>query len=163
MYLPFNKKFVELVSHAHFNLFQEISLYFSNTGEYLQDYYGCVRLASLGRPRSAPSTFEQLWRHFRGSSGSAPITLLVEWVTWGRPRAAYRTYPMFVTWECWTDISHIHGGKGIILWTDSQKCLPFRMRTLREMFPGKPKTNCVGAQETTENFLEDIMFVTWTK
>ena len=46
---------------------------------------GCVRLA-LGRPRSAPSMFEYLWRHSRGSPGSAPSALLVAQVTWGWPQ-----------------------------------------------------------------------------
>ena len=42
-------------------------------------YDGCVRLASPGRPRSAPGTFEKLWRQ-------PPSALLVERVTWGWPQ-----------------------------------------------------------------------------
>ena len=45
--------------------------------------FGCVRLASLGHPRSAPVRSNSFWRHSRGTPRSAPSALLVEWVTWG--------------------------------------------------------------------------------
>ena len=57
---------------------------------YLALIIGCVRLASLGRPWSAPGTFEKLSSHSRGSTGSAPCALLVERVTLELARGARR-------------------------------------------------------------------------
>ena len=46
-------------------------------------YTGCVRLTSLGHPRSALVPSNSFWRHSRSLPRSAPCALLVEWVTLG--------------------------------------------------------------------------------
>ena len=45
----------------------------------------CVRLASLGHPRSAQVRSNSFWPHSRGSPRSAPSALLVEWVLGAGP------------------------------------------------------------------------------
>ena len=52
----------------------------------IQEYNGCVRLASHGSTPICPRYVRIAFiRHSRGSPGSTPSALLVEWVTWGWP------------------------------------------------------------------------------